>query len=528
MNINYKFNLKKNKKIFYLAFLLIFSFSFNQYYGYIGILPLDSFLIFNSGYDFLNGYFPFKDYWTITGPLLDLIQAFFFKIFGVSWFSYVIHASTFNFLMAFCTFYTLYNFKLDINYCLFYSLLVSVICYPIAGTPFMDHHSTILSIIGLFSFILALKTEQKFYWFFMPIIFGLAFLCKQTPAAYLIIVVSILSIIHFYFFRDLKKIILLFSGSLTFVFFFVIILLIGDISLISFFEQYILFPRTMGESRLELLFPLEFKRIILRFKLIHLSLFFLIYLVIKKIIEDQKYIKGQEFLIIISLIVSSFALITHQLMTINAKYIFFIIPIMCGFTHIYYKKYFDKKKYFLFFVIFLSLSSTIYYQNTYNQNRRFMDLQNINIKNAVNAISIDQKLNNLKWISILYPENPNEEITKLNEAIKIIKKDNKKKTIVTDYQFISVILNIYDYSPNRFWHKGVGYPNKGEKYFNTYRSFFINKLKENKIEIIYSVKPLYFEKEFLEPIISSECFKKTVLTDILDSYLLLNCKDLAN
>jgi len=528
MNTYFKFNSKKYKKIFYLVILLIFSFSFNQYYGYIGILPLDSFLIFNSGYDFLNGYFPFKDYWTITGPLLDLIQAFLFKIFGVSWFSYVLHASIFNFLMAFCTFYTLLKFNLNINYCLFYSLLVSIICYPIAGTPFMDHHSTILSLIGLFSFILALQTNQKFYWFFTPIIFGLAFLCKQTPTAYIIIIVGLLSVLHFYFFPNLNKIFLFFAGSVTFIFAFLLILLINKISLISFFDQYILFPRSMGESRLDLLFPIEFKRIVLRFKLIHLSLFFLIYLVVKKIIEDQKYIKNHEFLIIISLITVSFALIVHQLMTINAKYIFFIIPIMCGFTHIYYNKYFNKKKYFLFFIIFLALSSTVYYQTTYNKNRRFMDLQNVNIQNAVNAINIDKKLNNLKWISILYPENPNEEIVKLKNAIKIIKNDNKKKAIVTDYQFISVILNIYDYSPNKFWHKGVGYPNKGEQYFDIYKSFFVNKLKENKIEIIYSVKPLYFEDEFLDPIINKDCFEKKTLTDILDSYLLLNCSDLAS
>ena len=64
----------------HLIILLIFSISFNQYYGYQGVIPLDSFLIFNSGYDVLNGYFPFKDYWTITGPLIDFIQALFFKL----------------------------------------------------------------------------------------------------------------------------------------------------------------------------------------------------------------------------------------------------------------------------------------------------------------------------------------------------------------------------------------------------------------------------------------------------------------
>ena len=107
-------SLKKRKKIFYFIILLVFSISFNQYYGYIGITPIDSFLIFNSGYDTMNGYFPFKDYYTTTGPLLNVVQALFFKIFGVSWFSFVLHASVINFIITIATFYTLIKFKLNI------------------------------------------------------------------------------------------------------------------------------------------------------------------------------------------------------------------------------------------------------------------------------------------------------------------------------------------------------------------------------------------------------------------------------
>ena len=196
-------NLKK-KKIFYFIILLVCSISFNQYYGYIGITPIDSFLIFNSGYDTMNGYFPFKDYYTTTGPLLDVVQALFFKIFGVSWFSYVLHASVINFIITIATFYTLIKFELNINYCFFYALLVSILAYPTAGTPFMDHHSAFLSVVALFSFILALKTKSNFYWFVLPICLGLAFLSKQVPAGYIFVIVSILSIIYFSFNFNIK------------------------------------------------------------------------------------------------------------------------------------------------------------------------------------------------------------------------------------------------------------------------------------------------------------------------------------
>ena len=70
------------------------------------------------------------------------------------------------------------------------------------------------------------------------------------------------------------------------------------------------------------------------------------------------------------------------------------------------------------------------------------------------------------------------------------------------------------------------YPVKGNEYFQVYRNFFISKLKENKIEIIYTVKPLAGDSDVLETILSKNCVKKTQMTDILDSYLLLECEDL--
>ena len=107
-------------------------------------------------------------------------------------------------------------------------------------------------------------------------------------------------------------------------------------------------------------------------------------------------------------------------MTINAKFIFLIIPILVGFSHIYYKKYFKQKNSIIFLLIFFSISTTIYYQYNYNEKRRFMDLENVNIKNSINAKILDEKLDKLKWITILYPNNPEEEISRLNDAIKII------------------------------------------------------------------------------------------------------------
>ena len=526
--------LRKRKKIFYFVILLTFSISFNQYYGYIGIFPEDSFLIFNSGYDTMNGYFPFKDYYTTTGPLLDVVQALFFKIFGVSWFSFVLHASVINFIITIATFYTLIKFELNINYCFFYALLVSILAYPSAGTPFMDHHSAFLSIVGLFSFILALKTKSNFYWFVLPICLGLAFLSKQVPAGYIFVIVFILSVIYFSFNFNIKSFFFVILGGLIFIILFVLIMKIGKISLISFFEQYILFPQALGKTRIEFLFPLEFGRIILRFKLMHLSLLLPLVVSARKIIEDYRYLKNEEFLIIISLISSSFALIIYELMTINEKFIFFIIPIFVGFSHIYYEKYFKLKKYILYLLILLSISSTLYYQYNYIDGRIFLSLDRTKIKNAIDAKILDKKFSKLKWVTA-YSDKPEKEISDLKEAIKIIKNDSRKKIIVTDYQFVSVLLSTYDYSPNFAWHAGTTYPSvfnsedtQFQKNFETYRNFFIDKLNENKIEVVYTIKPFFGLEadDVFKFVLDKNCVKKTVLTSILNRYLIHKCNDL--
>jgi len=529
MSLVYKIKSKNYKKIFFLVFLFIFSILFNQHYANLGIYPIDSFTIFNSGYDVLNGHYPFRDYWTVTGPMLDIIQALFFKIFGISWNSYVIHASFFNFIIAISTFYVLHEFKLNINYCFFYALLVSILAYPTAGTPFVDHHSTILSMVSIFSFILALKTKNNIYWFSLPIILGMAFLSKQVPAAYITLIIIFLTIINFSFNFNIKNLISTISGALVFLIFIIFLMIINKVSPTTFVEQYILHPLSIGNSRIELLFPLEFKRVILRFKLIHLSLLLLIVLCYRKILEDYKYIIKNEFLIIISLIISSFALIAYQLMTINAKFIFFIIPILIGFSHIYYNKYFIRKKYILYLLVTLSISSTFWYQLSYNETRKFMDLGKVDIKNAVDAKILNENFNELKWITRVHPKEPGKEIFKLKKAIKILEDDQDKKIIVTDYQFISVFLSSYDYSPSKFWHRGVSYPQKGDKYFKNFRDLFIKILKDNKIKSVYVVKPLYLDDQngdVLTPILDNECTKKSTLTDILDKYLILDCNDL--
>ena len=82
---------------------------FEDYYNdsickFESMLKTNSFMFFDSGYNIISGNHPFKDYWLITGPLVDYIQSLFFLILGINWTSYVLHASTLNMALVLFSF----------------------------------------------------------------------------------------------------------------------------------------------------------------------------------------------------------------------------------------------------------------------------------------------------------------------------------------------------------------------------------------------------------------------------------------
>ena len=72
------------KNYAYILALVVFSFLINFHYSFIGVMPLDNFVLYNGGYRVLKGYVPFNDYWLVTGPLLDYLNALYFKLFDIN------------------------------------------------------------------------------------------------------------------------------------------------------------------------------------------------------------------------------------------------------------------------------------------------------------------------------------------------------------------------------------------------------------------------------------------------------------
>ena len=153
-----------NDKFLYIL-LFIVALLINQHYASRGIFPIDGFAHFDSGFRILNGEYPIKDFWIVSGLFVDYLEALFFYLLGVSWKTHVIHSSLINGIITLATYFVLRSVQFKKIYSFLYSLFFGILAYPPSGTPFVDHHATFLSLLGIYCFILALNSKgpQKKY-----------------------------------------------------------------------------------------------------------------------------------------------------------------------------------------------------------------------------------------------------------------------------------------------------------------------------------------------------------------------------
>ena len=81
------------------------------------------------------------------------------------------------------------------------------------------------------------------------------------------------------------------------------------------------------------------------------------------------------------------------------------------------------------------------------------------------------------------------------------------------------------YSPVRWYLKsGQTSPKPGSEYFSYFKDFAIKKIKENKIEVIYVIKPLNIGA--LEGIIDKNCLQSSDIDENIKIHLIVKCDDL--
>ena len=514
-------------KLFALV-LFLFSLLINQYYGNKGIFPVDSFAHFDSGFRILLGEYPFKDYWVVSGPFIDYLQAIFFYILGVNWQTYVFHASLINALLSIATFFVLINFKLNIYYSFIYALFFSILAYPTSGTPFADHHSAFFSLLGVYSLILGIKKEEKKYWILLPVFFTFAFFSKQVPAFYVIL--SVILVLFLYLIKK-KKIYWVKYSLSTFIFIIIFLLTLAkiqSINLYSFLEQYIFYPQSIASDRFNN-FIFTFSGLVGHFKFIYIAILPLIFVNIQKIFKTKKYLNNNNFYYFLILFLFTFSLIFHQLLTRNQTFIFFLIPILFAFSEININ--FSKinlRRIISLFLIFVCLIATIKYHVRFNENRKFHELNSVDFKLSNDAKKIDSKLSGLKWITPGYKNQSIEEINLIRETQLHLSKDNRSKMLMSNYSFFSIILSEKLFSPSRWYlFDGTDFPLKGNRHFDSYKKLLIKLIKTNNIEVIYTIYPV--ENSFLYIYFNKKCFNENKISSILTGYeIIKNCLEINN
>jgi len=508
-----------NEKVL-LLFLILFSLLINQFYGNRGVLPVDSFAHFDTGFRILLGENPFKDYWAVSGPFIDYLQAIFFYFFGVNWQSYVLHASLLNTILTLFTFFILRNFNLNVYYSFFYSILFSVLAYPSSGTPFADHHSAFFSLMGIYSLILGIKYEKKIYWILLPIFLGIGFFSKQVPSSYIILSIILILIFFSFFQKKYYWIKYFFISTASFFLFLVIFSKINEINFSSFLEQYIFYPQTIKENRIAN-FELTFSGAIGHFKYIYIALIPLFFVNLKELFSNKNYYKEKNFCYFLILVLFTFSLIFHQLLTKNQTFVFFLIPILLAFSNISLNKIY-KSKLLPVLLLALCLFASFKYHLRFNEGRKFHDFSNVNFELSSDATEIDEKFKGLNWITPQYKNNTKKEIEIINQIKNTLVKDKRNKMLITNYSFFSAILDEKLSAPSR-WHLGdeTDYPPKGNKHFAGYKNLLINNINKNNIDVIYIIYPQ--ESSIIYEYIDKSCFREVQISNTIASYELENC-----
>ena len=170
---------KKISNYLYPILIVFFSFFVNWNYSKYGVFPIDTFLHYDSAYRILNGEYPIRDFWIVSGIFVDFLQALFFKLFNINWYAYIIHSSIFNVIISFFTFHILIKKKLKKEYAFFYSISFALLAYPVSGTPFVDLHATFFSVLAIyFTFLAIEKPTINLNWFLIFLFYFFSFLSK--------------------------------------------------------------------------------------------------------------------------------------------------------------------------------------------------------------------------------------------------------------------------------------------------------------------------------------------------------------
>jgi hypothetical protein len=182
-----------------LGLLLIAGAAVCLYYGRMGFMPLDHSIVFDGAWRVLNGQIPWRDFNLPNGLTPILFQAALFKLLGVSWFSYVLHAALFNGLFCVLGYLMLRLLGGAPLTAFFYALITAIVMYPPLGGPYLEQHGFFFVLLAIVLGLAAPRARSGFardlFWLMIPPALALGFLSKQIPTVFGIALVGFILIL---------------------------------------------------------------------------------------------------------------------------------------------------------------------------------------------------------------------------------------------------------------------------------------------------------------------------------------------
>lgn len=246
----------RGRKVFALLVLIILASTLTIRTGRIGFMPLDQSIIFDGGWRVLSGQLPLVDFFTPTGLVPLYLQALMFKVAGVSWTAYVLHAALLNVLFALFVYFLLRRIFRWNWVALYFALAAACFLYPPMGTPYMDQHALIFTFVML-GLLLCGACEQteaarRICWALVPLAGALAYHSKQNPSAFAIVFVAAAAL--FLAIRDPARyrppILAMVGGAILVLAAGLLFLVAKDVSLADYWYWMVELPLGYGSSRI--------------------------------------------------------------------------------------------------------------------------------------------------------------------------------------------------------------------------------------------------------------------------------------
>jgi 4-amino-4-deoxy-L-arabinose transferase-like glycosyltransferase len=170
--------------------LVVFAFLFSLYSGRRGIHPLDQPIVFDGAYRVLSGQILYWDFQAPVGPVTFLLQAFFLRIFGISWNTMIATAAICNVIAAILVTRIVFIFTHKSKfYAYIAGFLTAVWFYPPFGTVYMEQTAFLFGLASMWGILESSISKNQLIERSLQIIAGvsiaLAILSKQNIGLFL-------------------------------------------------------------------------------------------------------------------------------------------------------------------------------------------------------------------------------------------------------------------------------------------------------------------------------------------------------